>query len=519
MDRTSEAKKSSWIKTIWPIKRVELKKVIPLLSLKFLASMVYSILTCMKDTLVVTANHSGAEVIPVLKGWVVFPLSILCAVGYTKLSNTFKRSTLFYSIVSVFLLIIFVYGFYLYPNIETLSPHESANWLTAKWGAQFGHWISVYRNWIHSLFFVTAELWAQIVIFILYWGFVNHICQVKESRRTYNLFIAAGDLATIAAGPLTLYYTKFGQNYTHSLQSLITYVLICGVLILGLFWWMNRYVLSDKRYYDPKVTKHSLNEKTKLTLRQSVKHIFSSKYLLAIAALVVGCALTINMIEVTWKAHLKMLYPSASEYQAFIAKMTFIVGIVALFTVLFLGNNFLARFGWHFSAQITPVVVGVSGVIFFALCLFKNHLHPFATLFGLTPLALIVMFGAFQNIISKVVKYSFFDSTKEMAYIPLDQELKVKGKAAIDMVGSRLGKSSSSWIQIFFLQIAGTGSILSTTPYLLPIVFAVAAYWCHSARYLSRELKVKEAEMAEEERPKEIETQGGETKQPEGATT
>lgn len=129
----------------------------------------------------------------------------------------------------------------------------------------------------------------------------------KGGKRTYTLFIAAGDLATVVSGPLVLHYvSKFtGGDFTGTLQTLISYVLVAGSLILVTYWWMNRYVLSDKRYFDPLVIKHTLNEKTKLTLGKSVKHIFSSKYLLSIAVLVIGCALTINMVEVTWKAHLK----------------------------------------------------------------------------------------------------------------------------------------------------------------------------------------------------------------------
>ncbi|MCB1107279.1 MAG: NTP/NDP exchange transporter [Chlamydiia bacterium] len=504
MESTDAPSKNPWIQKIWPVQRFELKKVVPLLILKFLASIVYATLTCMKDGLVVTANHSGAEVIPVLKGWLVFPLSLLCAITYSKLSNHFKRSTLFYSIITFFLLIIFLYGFVLFPNEASLSPHASSNWLTMKLGAKYTHWISVYRNWIHSLFFITAELWAQVVIFILYWGFANHICQVKEAKRTYTLFIAAGDLATIVSGPLVLYYvSKFsGGELISTLQTLITYVLAAGVGIIAIYWWMNRYVLSDKRYYDPSVTKHSLNEKTKLTLGKSIKHIFSSKYLLSIAVLVIGCALTINIVEVTWKAHLKTLYPSTEDYLAFISKTTTIVGVVALITVLFLGGNFLRRFGWHFSAQITPIVIGATGVLFFVLSYFKDSLGPFAALFGTTPLAILVLLGAFQNITCKVVKYSFFDSTKEMAYIPLDQESKVKGKAAIDMVGSRLGKSSSSFLQVGLMAFMGTGSVLMITPYLIPIVLFAAFYWSYSVKYLNKELTAKEEALAAEDEKK-----------------
>jgi len=484
---------SPWWRKLWPVHRHECKKVIPLLLLKFLISVVYSILTCMKDTLVVTSAHSGAEVIPILKGWLVFPLAILCAILYAKLLNHFKRSTLFYWIVSCFLSIVLLYGFVLYPYADSLSPHRSADWLVHKLGSSYSHWIAVYRHWAHSLFFITAELWAQLVIFTLYWGLANDLFKIQEAKRTYTLFIAAGDLGAIVSAPLTLYYVNkyLGQGFIFTLQALVGYAIACGLCILALYWWMNCYLLRESTSGYQAQT-DVFHQRTKLTLRQSIRHIMRSKYLLAISVLVIGCAITINMVEVTWKAYLKILHPTPEAYQAFVAKSTLMVGSAALVTVLLFGGHSLRIFGWHVTAQVTPIVIGVTGVAFFILCIYEGT--SLAIWLKITPLVLIVFVGAFQNIISKVVKYSFFDSTKEMAYIPLDQESKHKGKAAIDMVGSRLGKSGSSLIQIVSMQLVGTGSIILVTPILLPTLIVIAGGWIYSVAYLNRAIKEKDLE-------------------------
>ena len=53
---------------------------------------------------------------------------------------------------------------------------------------------------------------------------------------------------------------------------------------------------------------------------------------------------------------------------------------------------------------------------------------------GTTPLTLVVFFGSTQNILCRAAKYSVFDATKEMSFVPLDPESKIKGKAAVDGV-------------------------------------------------------------------------------------
>lgn len=480
----------SWRERLWPIQAYELKKILPLLFMKFFISFTYGILTSMKDGFIVTARGSGAEAIPVLKGWIVLPIALGATLLYSKLSNLFRRSILFYGIILFFMGFIFLYGFVLYPNLDALSPHESADWLLAKVGAKNAHWVAIYRNWIQSIFFVAAELWGSIVIFLLFWGFVNHICNFNEAKRCYNLFIAGGDLAQMFTGPLVCYFTgKYvGEHFGFALQSLVYFVLFFCLMIMALHFLLTRRILKkDERLYRPELENQPLELKTKLSLRESLKFIARSKYLRCIAIMVVAYGLAINLTEVTWKANLKIAYPETGAYQSFMATLSSSVGICSFIITLFFSGVIIRFLGWHFSAQLPPLIIGTTSLLFLFLFLHPQWLEPLTHAFGVAPLTLIVFFGAFQNVSSKVMKYAFFDSTKEMSYIPLDQESKVKGKAAIDVIGSRLGKSGAAWIQILLIQIAGTGSVLSITQFLLPLIGCTVLFWIFSVKSLNKQ--------------------------------
>lgn len=88
---------------------------------------------------------------------------------------------------------------------------------------------------------------------------------------------------------------------------------------------------------------------------------------------------------------------------------------------------------------------------------------------------LTVTLGSIQNCLSRASKYTFFDATKEMAFIPLSSESKLKGKAAIDGVGSRLGKSGGSAIhQGLIIMLSTVGA---SVPYIAIIFFLIVLVW------------------------------------------
>jgi len=133
--------------------------------------------------------------------------------------------------------------------------------------------------------------------------------------------------------------------------------------------------------------------------------------------------------------------------------------------------------------------MGTTGLGFFGLVMFPQLGAPFARLFRTTPVMLAVVVGAAQSILSKSAKYSLFDPCKEMAYIPLDQESKTKGKAAIDVIGTPLGKSGSSLLQQIL--IVSCGSLTAAIPYLSVALAGVIWIWLRASQSLADQLEAK----------------------------
>jgi len=468
----------------------------------------YTILRDTKDVLVVTAPGSGAEIIPFLKTWVNLPMAIGFMFLYAQLANMLSTQALFYTIIVPFIAFFGAFAVVLYPLRDMLHPNNFCDWLLSVIGDRFSAPVAILRNWTFCLFYVMAELWGSVVVSVLFWGFANQITTVDEAKQFYPLFGLGANVALIFSGQAVRWCSVMRaglapgvDGWGLSLLYLMGMVVVGGVLVAGTYAFMSNVVIpslpaSKAAAAAAAAGKGGKKKKVSMPMGESLKYLAESRYVRDLATLVVAYGISINLVEVTWKSKIKAQYPNPNDYSMFMGNFSSATGVVT-FIMMLVGRFIFRRFGWGVAAAITPTVILITGIIFFSLVLSGNMFAaPLAAINPYyTPLFAAVIVGAAQNIFSKSAKYSLFDPCKEMAYIPLDEETKVKGKAAIDVVCNPLGKSGGALIQQFM--ILGFGSLAASTPYLGVILLGIVIAWLNAARSLNTQF-VALAESDEE---------------------
>lgn len=483
---------SRWRNALWPVHRYELKKLVPMLLIFFLINFDYNVLRIMKDTLVVTAKSSGAEVIPFIKVWVMFPGALLLTYLFTRLSNRLQREKVFYVMLSIFLAYFLLFITFLYPSRDLLHPHATADLLERTLPVGFKGFIAMFRNWTFTSFYVMAELWSNIIVALLFWGFANQVTRLSEAKRFYGLFGIGANFSGVVAGEASVWlssksFTGYlsGDAWEQSMSMLIGLVIVAGIAAMIIFRWFNKEILTDERFYTPQQVKQEA-KKSRISMRESFSYLWHSPYMLCIAVIVVGYNVVINLVEVVWKHQMHELYPNPNDYNLYMSHVTSIIGIVATLTALFVSGNALRKFGWTFTALLTPMILLITSIGFFGFFFAKGgSAENLAVWYGVTPLMLVVFFGSAQNVLSRAAKYTVFDATKEMAFVPLSREEQLKGKPAIDGVCSRLGKSAGSVIHQTLLLSFST--ITASAPYVAGFLLLVIGGWIAATRHLGHQ--------------------------------
>ncbi len=276
--------------------------------------------------------------------------------------------------------------------------------------------------WLYTTFYI----WVGIVGVLTpaqVWTLANFILTTRAAKRVFGL-VGGG---AIAGGIIGGFLTKYAGNH-YGVESLLLVMAVftgLSAVLVFIIWWQHRSAFQEPTADSgPGLAEGSVN------LRQSLKLIVSSKYLLSICAVICMASLVTASAKWQFTAVANSFYPDKKAMNAFLGDFNFYAGIACLFSQLLLTSRFLKRFGIGPALFMLPVtlLLGTSALLIWGSLLAAN-----------------VMRGSDQ-----VLRYSIDKSTVELLFLPIPSNVKVQVKSFIDVVVWRFGDGLSGFAVALF---------------------------------------------------------------------
>eukprot|EP00873_Tetraselmis_striata_P008538 jgi/Tetstr1/428802/TSEL_018789.t1 len=510
----------SWSQQVGDAVRVQLAKMdglwhkfVPMVVLFFCMAFINTIVDSLKDTIIVTAPGSGPHVIPFLTVYGTLPSAIIFLVLFSAASQRFEREQLFNGVVTMFISFFALFACFLYPCHQSLHLTATGSAFMQALPSGLEGLVCMVQNWTFTLFYIAAELWGDVGLSLLFWGLANEITTHDEAPVIYPLFGVGANIAQVIAGR---FLGSLGQTtsalgsvgaqaeFAVQLRFVLGAVAAMGVVVLVVHNYVCRAGLDksvaaialDKSMDEAAARKSAHTspqrrkalkalrkaEKAQPSLRKAVVFLAKSPQIRCLAIMALAQGICTNLMDITWKTHLRLLCPSPTEYAAFMGNVASCTGIVT--GVLMLASPVLfQRLGWGGVASTTPTLLFWGGVPFFAAAVFYN-LFASGLTYGPATLQAVVVIGAILYVVCRGAKFSLFKPAEEMVYIGLDEESRTKGKAAIDVVGAQTGKSLSSGLQQL-LMLLGGGQLGFMLPVMGGVFITFLTQWKKAVRELA----------------------------------
>jgi ATP:ADP antiporter, AAA family len=244
----------------------------------------------------------------------------------------------------------------------------------------------------------------------------------REAKRLFGVVAAGGITGSIFGGYACKSLPKIAG--TESLLLLIAILLAAAVIP----------VLILARSFGSRHTggevKSSSDQESVSNVSQSISLIWRSRYLRAIALLVLLSSYATNMTGWQFKAIAKHFLRNKDALALFFGSFYFYAGILCLLIQLLLTGRLLRRFGIGLGLAAVPIALIASS---------------FGVLIWGTLAAAFVLRGSDQ-----VLRYSLDRSTVELLYLPVMPRVKFQVKPFIDTVILRLGDGLAGLLVLFF---------------------------------------------------------------------
>ena len=287
------------------------------------------------------------------------------------------------------------------------------------WG--FAHYHAA-LTWLAPAFYIWVKIFGVLAPTQI-WTLANYVLTTREAKRVFGMVGGGAIAGWIFAG----YFSKviarmFGTESL--LLGMSLFLIICSGLVVFI-WRSGRVAVGEGNEIA-----QGAGATGPRNLNQSMRVVFSSPYLRAIAAVICISSLVTTLTGWQFLALMQQFLVKKDVIAAFYGDFNFYAGILSLLLQLLFTTRFLRRFGIGTAIFVLPVTVllGSAGLLVFG-----------------TLAAAIALKGCDQ-----VLRYSIDKSTTELLYLPLSARIKLQVKWFIDTVIWRLGDGLSGLIVLIF---------------------------------------------------------------------
>lgn len=304
--------------------------------------------------------------------------------------------------------------------------------LAAGCGMLAGIWLLLVSNtsgdWVYPALYIIVEIVGGIAI-IQFWTFANDIFSSREAKRLFGIIGFGGVISNVICG-----FAIAGVADVMGTENLL---LICVLLLIVCVSCVRGTAREAHAEIESAMRKPKGASTGILHIAEGVTHIFRNKHLRLIAAMVAVTVLVTTIVDFQFKIIAKSAYEGQETGLAtFFGYFFGFTGIIACVVQLFFTTWILERKGIIASLLILPLamLIGVLGLVF------------------LVPAISMLVAATLTKGSENVVRYTLYNSTMQLLYVPVPAHQRGRAKAFIDGILKPLGIGASGLVILLLRQ-------------------------------------------------------------------
>jgi AAA family ATP:ADP antiporter len=306
--------------------------------------------------------------------------------------------------------------------------------------------------------FVAIYIWVGVFSVLApsqVWTLANYVMTTREAKRSFGFIGSGAILGWIVGGLATrTAVSRFGTEAMLALVALS--LMVCALLVVVIWRHRPDYVGNDMPATG--------NDRDAGTLWGSLSLVRESKYLRAIAALVLISALTTTVAGWQFKAIAKASIQGTDELAMFFGTFNMIAGVMSLILQMLLTGRVLRTAGVGAALFIVPTAMLMGS-------------------FGVVLLGTLAAAAALKAS-DQVLRYSIDKATTELLYLPVPAAHTFRVKSFIDTVVYRLGDAGGGLVVLLFAAVLNWSAVdVSRVAVVLLGAWLVAA-WVARRQYV-----------------------------------